>query len=114
MKEGDIALVELLQADKKKKLRPVLLLRKMQGYDDFLVCGISSQLRQEIKGFDWVIPEGSIDFRQSGLKSGSLVRLGFLAVVPEQSIPGGIGNVSQERLNALREKLADYIRKPIR
>ena len=42
MKEGDIALVELIQSDGSSKLRPVLLLKILPKYNDYLVCGIST------------------------------------------------------------------------
>jgi mRNA interferase MazF len=50
MKEGDVVLAALPQADGKSKLRPVLLLRQLlPPYNDFLVCGISTQIHQQIK-----------------------------------------------------------------
>ena len=55
MKEGDIVLASLPQADGFTKNRPILLLREMHEYGDFLVCGISSQLHQEVNGFDEII-----------------------------------------------------------
>ncbi len=40
MKEGDVVLAALPQADGKSKLRPVLLLRRFPPpHSDFLVCG---------------------------------------------------------------------------
>ena len=45
MKEGDVLLTELPQADGARKLRPVLFLRRMPPFQDFLVCGISSQFQ---------------------------------------------------------------------
>jgi mRNA interferase MazF len=44
MREGEIILANLVQADGSFKLRPVLLLKRLPGYNDFLVCGISTQL----------------------------------------------------------------------
>lgn len=55
MKKGDIALANLQQADGQRKLRPVLLLKQMAPFQDWLVCGISSQLRQAVSGLDEVI-----------------------------------------------------------
>jgi mRNA interferase MazF len=58
MKEGEVVLASLPQADGKTKLRPVLLLRQLPPpYNDYLVCGISTQLRQMIKDFDELIME---------------------------------------------------------
>ena len=55
MQEGDIAIASIRQSDGVYKPRPVLLLRQLPGYGDFLVCGISSQLRQIVSGFDEVL-----------------------------------------------------------
>ena len=54
----------------------------MPPYGDLLVCGVSTQLRQRVAGFDDQIGPGDPDFRASGLKAPSLIRLGFLAVLP--------------------------------
>lgn len=97
MKEGDVILVPLPQADGLVKNRPAIVLREMPPFNDFLVCGVSSQLYQEVKGFDEVITETDSDFSESGLLSASLVRLGFLAVVPRKAIAGAIGKISSER-----------------
>ena len=69
MKESDIALAPLPQADGRTKNRPVLLLRKMPPYEDYLVCGISTQLRQEVVGFDEIVSTADADFSASGLKA---------------------------------------------
>ena len=46
MKEGDILITALRQADGTVKDRPVAFLRRMAPFQDFLVCGISTQLQQ--------------------------------------------------------------------
>lgn len=48
MKEGDVILASITQADGKIKNRPVVILRIMPKYNDYLVCGISTQLNQYI------------------------------------------------------------------
>ena len=87
MREGEIILANLPQADGSVKLRPVLLLKQLPGYNDFLVCGISTQLHQLIKNFDELIDEKSDNFIQTGLRQSSIMRLGFLAVIPNNKIP---------------------------
>lgn len=52
MTEGDVALAALPQADGKTKLRPVIVLRAMPPYGDLLVCGVSTQARHAVSGFD--------------------------------------------------------------
>ncbi|HEX4965555.1 MAG TPA: type II toxin-antitoxin system PemK/MazF family toxin [Thermoanaerobaculia bacterium] len=109
MTEGDVALAVLPQVDQRAKRRPVLVLRQMPGHQDVLVCGISTQLQHRIIGFDEVISPGDLDFKQSGLLTESLIRLGFLAVLPPGRIAGSIGTVSPERHRRLLKALARYL-----
>jgi|SRR4051794_14956471 mRNA interferase MazF len=109
MKEGDVALAVLPQADRQPKSRPVIVLREMPLRRDFLVCGVSTQLQQRIDSFDQVISPGDADFRSSGLLAESLIRLGFLAVLPRNRIAGAIGVVSPERHRRLLRTLGEYL-----
>lgn len=81
----------------------------MPPYRDVLLCGVSTQLYQEVSGFDEVIQPSDPDYAQSGLHSASLIRLGFLAVLPRSEIIGSIGAISPERHKRLLKKLADYL-----
>ena len=109
MKEGEIGLVEMPQQDGNSKLRPVCILKQLPGYNDFLVCGISTQLHQLIKNFDELIDENSSHFNQTGLRQTSIIRLGFLAVIPKHKIPGSIGRVDTALHKNLLERLANYL-----
>jgi mRNA interferase MazF len=84
MKEADVVLTPIPQADGVIKNRPAIILREMPPYRDFLVCGVSTQLDKEVRGFDEVISDTDEDFQSSGLRTSSLVRLGFLAVLPSR------------------------------
>jgi mRNA interferase MazF len=111
MKEGDILLAAMPQADGNFKERPVLLyLRRMPPFDDLLLCGISSQLQHAVAGFDELIRPGDADFPSSGLKSASLIRAGFLSVLPRGRLQGRIGYISTDRLNRLLSSLAEHLR----
>ena len=112
MNAGDIALTALPQSDGAAKIRPVLLLKRVPPYGDFLVCGVSSQVQQEVVGFDYVIGSGTPDFAGSGLKTNSVVRLGFLAVLPETNLVGKIGSVPGATIALLRQRLAEFLLKP--
>lgn len=109
MQEADIALIPIPQADGTMKNRPVILLRELPPYRDFLVCGISTQLHQEVSGFDDIISPSDSDFATSGLRKKSLIRLGFLAVVPRSQIVGSIGTISSDRHQHLLKTLSDYL-----
>src|SRR5437763_1074386 len=78
-------------------------------YRDLLVCGVSTQLRQQVKDFDEVISPSDADFASSGLLTESLIRLGFLAVLPRKSIVGSIGEISKERHERLLQTLSKYL-----
>jgi mRNA interferase MazF len=109
MKEGAIILVPLPQADGQTKPRPAVLLRTFPPFDDFLVCGVSTQLRLEVAGFDEIIGGNDADFAASGLRQDSLIRLGFLAIFASDQIIGRIGEISPARHRRLLQRLATYL-----
>jgi mRNA interferase MazF len=109
MQEGDVVLTPIPQANGMIKNRPASILRQMPPYSDLLVCGVSTQLGQEVKAFDDTISPSDPDFSSSGLKSASLIRLGFLAVLPRNQILGSIGSISSARHKKLLKTLSDYL-----
>lgn len=112
MKEGDVVLTPIPQADGRAKNRPAVVLREMPHYRDLLVCGISTQLKQTAKGFDEIVSPKDDDFASSGLLSESVIRLGFLAVLPRKRIVGSIGSIgsiSSKRHQRLLKTLSDYL-----
>ena len=109
MKEGDVVIVAMPQADGDVKNRPVVFLREMPPFRDALVCGVSSQLRHEVRGFDDIVSGDDPDFVSSGLIGTSLIRLGFLTVIPREKIIGSIGSISSERHRSLTERLSRFL-----
>ena len=109
MKEGDVILTPIPQADGSVKNRPAVVLREMPRYHDLLVCGVSTQIHQRVEGFDEIVSPSDPDFSISGLLSESLIRLGFLAVLPRKSIAGSIGAISSELHKRLLKRLSDYL-----
>jgi mRNA interferase MazF len=109
MKEGDVVLTPLLQADGKVKNRPAVVLREMPPFGDFLVCGVSTKVHLAVSGFDDLIISQDDDFTGSGLMANSLIRLGFLAVQPRKGIVGSIGAIAPERHRLLLQRLSDYL-----
>jgi mRNA interferase MazF len=107
--EGEIVVARLPQADGGFKLRPVVVLRKLPGFGDFLVCGVSSQLRQTIQGFDIVLDADSADFAATGLSVSSVVRLAFLAVVSVAEMKRRLGKIAPSVLEALQNNLAQHL-----
>jgi len=104
-----VVLTPLPQADGRVKIRPCIALRQMPGFGDWLVCGVSTQLHQEVAGFDEPILADAADFGTSGLKAPSLIRLGYLAVLPEDRLVGAIGTLAPERHRRLLQRLSAYL-----
>ena len=75
MKPGDIVLTPLPQVDGQVKPRPAVVLDLLAPFDDPLACGISTQLRHAVPGFDEFMQPHDDDFRQSGLKAASVSRV---------------------------------------
>ena len=114
MNEGDIILTPLPQADGRVKNRPAVALRELPPYGDLLVCGVSTQVHQLVSGFDELIIRADADFSTSGLLADSVIRLGFLAVLPRKSILGNIGAISPQRHRRLLHRLSAYLVEKIR
>ena len=109
MKEGVIILTPLPQADGVTKNRPALLLRTLPPFGDYLACGISTQLQQAVPEFDEIIARTDSDFGDTGLISSSVIRLGFLAVLPNKRIVGAIGHIAPERHTRLLRTLSRHL-----
>ena len=107
--EGDLVVAALPQASGTPKLRPVLLLRKMPGFGDYLACGISSQTHQAIPDFDLVLTRDHPDFAASGLFTPSVVRLGFLGVLIPKQMKRKLGRLSPETMKGIRQRLAVFL-----
>ena len=91
------------------KRRPAVVLREMSPFRDVLVCGVSTQLQQYVAGFDEILRATDSDFATSGVQAESVIRLGFLTVLPCRVIPGSIGAISAERHERLLRRLAEYL-----
>ncbi|MFH0812753.1 MAG: type II toxin-antitoxin system PemK/MazF family toxin [Pseudomonadota bacterium] len=111
IREGQVVLFKFPYTDQTEgKLRPALVIRKVVGpHEDWLICIISIQLSQKIEGFDEVLSAEDGDFRQSGLKQASVIRIGRLAVVQKMILLGAIGEINPERLERIKKKLSDWL-----
>jgi mRNA interferase MazF len=112
MKEGDVVLTTFRQEDGKTKNRPAIVLRVMRPFGDLLICGVSRQMRHRVPDFDEIITSTDSDFASSGLTDTSLIRLGFLALLPAVEFLGDIGSISPERHSRLLRRLANYLQEP--
>ncbi|MDE3090815.1 MAG: hypothetical protein KGJ80_15675, partial [Chloroflexota bacterium] len=64
--------------------------------------------------FDESITDEDDDFQASGLIADSVIRLGFLAVLPRKNIVGSIGAISSEQHRRLLERLSAYLIAPFK
>ena len=111
-RNGDLIIfdtITITQEGIEIKRRPGICLRKLPGnYQQFLVCGISSQTHRCIEGFDEIVKRS--DDNLEALRSDpSVIRLGFLSWVPIKQIEGSIGSISKERHRRLLERLSKYL-----
>lgn len=91
-------------------LHPALLIAKLPGnYDDWLILMISSNLNQYQEGIDDMITEKSSDYLTSGLKSNSIFRVTRIAVVNGDLLKGTIGEISEKRLERIKQNLIKWI-----
>ncbi|MBW1940971.1 MAG: type II toxin-antitoxin system PemK/MazF family toxin [Deltaproteobacteria bacterium] len=91
-------------------LSPFLVIRQLPGqYDDWLICMISSQLYQRIPGFDEVITSDDSDFKQSGLKLPSVIRISRIAVVEGNILLGKLGQIDTHRLFLIKQRLSQWL-----
>lgn len=107
--EGDVVVAELPQADGMVKPRPVLVLRELPGFGDFLVCGISTQIRHAKSDFDIILEQGDECFSDTGLRATSVVRLNFLASIPVSRMTRRLGKISREILETLQSNLSTHL-----
>ena len=70
---------------------------------------ISSNLEQEVPEFDEVITSDDFDFKESGLKVASLIRIGRIAVVDGDILLGKLGQIDAQRLLRIWNKLSRWI-----
>ena len=111
IKEGQIVLFKFPPAGKSDaKLRPALVIKEIPGpYSDWLICMISSQLDKQVADFDEVVEREATDWKRSGLKVPSIIRIARVAVVHKSILLGGIGEVEPIRLDRIKRKLADWL-----
>jgi mRNA interferase MazF len=110
--EGDILLFRFPQSDLGVgKLRPALLIKRIHvGFDDCLVCMISTQIRHQIPDLEVVLADTMPGFDKTGLKKESLIRTSRLAVVHPSVFTGKLGTMPTEVFDDIRSRLAEWIR----
>lgn len=109
MKPGDVLLAPLPQSDGRLKDRPVLFLCTAPPFGDYLVCGISTQVHHAVVGLDHMMDPEDRDFASSGLKAASVIRTGYLALLPRTYFKGRIGAISPMRTKQVLDSLIAFL-----
>jgi len=107
--EGDIVLVKLPQSAGDIKLRPAVVLKQMPSFNDFLICGISSQQHHYLENFDELLDESHIAFTATGLHKDSVIRLSALAVFSTEKIMYTIGKIPGDLHKILLKRLGEFL-----
>lgn len=105
MEEGTVVKAYLQQSDGQLKPRPAVLLAQLPPFGDWLIAGISSQLRHYVAGFDVLIDEHHPDYHHSGLLKPGIIRLGFLGTIDSENLEGTLGYLSPSTFNELTDNL---------
>lgn len=112
MKPGDIVLIRFPQSDLELgKLRPALVIAIAPGrHSDLLLALITSQTQQAVPKFDEMIEIDDGDYKMTGLKVRSVVRLARLASVESNVINACLGRISAKRLAQIKSRLVEWLR----
>lgn len=90
------------------KLRPALVL--YEGKRDVVVAFISSKLPSESSQMDVIIDRSHPEFKSSGLKATSVIRLDKIATISKTMILGELGEAGNEVKREVNKRLlATYI-----
>ncbi|MCZ8344519.1 MAG: type II toxin-antitoxin system PemK/MazF family toxin [Leptospira sp.] len=106
---GKICLAELPQVDGRKKKRPVLVLSKLPGRNHWFVCGISGKTYDLVEGFDESISSEEEFFDQTGLKTPSSIKLGFVSYLEEDRIEGVLGEIPKVIYESLLLRFINHL-----
>ncbi|MBO3840558.1 MAG: type II toxin-antitoxin system PemK/MazF family toxin [Nitrososphaerota archaeon] len=85
------------------KLRPALVL--FEGERDVVVAFISSRIPGELKPTDVLIEETHPEFKLTGLKTSSVIKLDKIATLLKSMVMGEIGEIGPQIKREINEKL---------
>lgn len=111
MKKGDIVIATLPTSDGSFKERPALIINVFSPYNDYLLCGISSQSKQNIKDVAFLIDIHDDYFGATGLHKSSIIRLNYLVTLSQDMIAGKIGFIPGLIFEKIVSKLIKLIKK---
>lgn len=110
-KTGDIILVPFPFTDLSgNKVRPALILATQKDGDDITVCFISSVPDKKLHKFDVFIDKQDINFKKTGLKLRSVVRITKIATLDKIVVLGKIGELDVKNFDKVKTILKIYLK----
>lgn len=85
------------------KLRPALVI--YEGEKDAIIVFISSQISSKLSNVDVLITKERSDFKKTGLKMDSVIKLDKIATVLKDLIVGELGELDKEMRQEVNQKL---------
>lgn len=109
-KEGSIVLVPFPFTDLSgNKVRPALILSSKKNGDDITVCFISSQISKTRNLYEIKIAmKDSIDFKKTGLKSDSIIKVVKIATLDKKVILGELGLLNLRNMKTVKSILKEF------
>ena len=91
---------------KTNKYRPVLCLTEPQGkHEEITLAYITSNIEGNEMKSDVLIKKTDPDFKHSGLKVNSSIKLNKLLTLPRERMVGQLGKISDKKTEEIKRKL---------
>lgn len=91
------------------KVRPALILGVQTGSDDVTVCFISSSIPNKTHKFDVLIDSKNKNFKRTGLKLKSIIKVTKIATLDKAVILGQIGELDTQSMDNVKLVLKTYL-----
>ncbi len=109
-KIGDIILTPFPFTDLSgNKVRPALILGTQNEGDDITVCFISSNTPTKIHKFDVIVESKDKNFKKTGLKLKSLIKVTKIATLDKAVVLGQIGELDTQTMHKVQNVLKTYL-----
>ena len=108
---GDVVIVPfpfVTSEGTSQKARPALIISDHsidRRFDDLIMVGITSRIVKDLKETEYMIVEGTEDFKYSGLIKTSVVRCEYIMTVPRRLVARRLGHLPDETMKKIDEKL---------
>lgn len=108
-KQGDIVLVPFPFTDLKgEKVRPALVLSLKEIGDDITLCFISSIIPNKILGNEVILKKDNKNFKNTGLKVDSLIKVTKIATLEKNVVLGKFGDLDIENFSKVKLIIKKY------